>query len=428
MTPEEKPKIPSNSNLEHQSTPPQVNTLKNRLRKNFKIITALLITLASIAAATFVIVSATKDQVFISPLADNPTTLSSKTVYEPPKKEKIGFLPFWNMKEEPNIRYHQLTQLAFFALAIDAQGNIQKLTEDGYEEPGWTAYKSQTFAAVVRKAKESGTKVILTIQAFDTDTITAIVSDTSKRTNVINQTIELINNKNLDGINIDFEYAGTPNYQTTKNFTRFVEEFNIALKEKNQNYILNVDVFADSSTKVRIWDIPKLAESVDQIIIMAYDFHRPSSPVAAPVAPIRGSPDLWEYDIVKTIRDFTTNVSPEKIILGVPYYGYEWRTTNEKKYAPTYPGTGALATFKRIQQLIKEQNPILGWDEQALSPRLTYNLQGKVFQIYYDNETSLGIKYDLVNESGLAGIAIWAIGYDGTYPNLWNLLSEKFPN
>ena len=61
-----------------------------------------------------------------------------------------------------------------------------------------------------------------------------------------------------------------------------------------------------------------------------------------------------------------------------------------------------------------------------MSPRLTYTENNNTYQIYYENETSLGLKYDLVNESGLAGIAIWALGYDGQFPNLWNLLPEKF--
>lgn len=363
----------------------------------------------------------------LSPIPDNPILGTNDQVEKNSSKEKIGFLPYWTLKDEQNFRYQQLTQLAFFALAIDENGNIIKYTEDGYQEPGWTAFNSRKFALALRKAKESGTKVILTIQAFDSDTITSIVSNHNKKTTVIQETINLLESKNLDGVNIDFEYAGAPNKQTTKNFTLFVQDFNQALKDKNPEYILNVDVFADSSTKVRIWDIPNLANHVDQIIIMAYDFHRASSPIAAPVAPIRGSPKLWEYDILKTIRDFTNTIPPEKIILGVPYYGYEWRTSTENKYSSTYPGTGALATFKRVQKLIEEEKPDLSWDEQALSPRLVYKQGGQIFQIYYDNETSLGIKFDLVNESGLAGIAIWALGYDGTYPNLWNLLAEKFP-
>ena len=39
---------------------------------------------------------------------------------------------------------------------------------------------------------------------------------------------------------------------------------------------------------------------------------------------------------------------------------------------------------------------------------------------------SLGLKYDLVNARGLRGAGIWALGYDGTRPELYALLKRKF--
>lgn len=363
---------------------------------------------------------------FISPLPEGTAVLSSKTQTPSNSKEIIGFLPFWNIDHEESQRYHLLTQVAFFALEIDADGNIKKLKADKTEEPGWTAYKSQSFGSIYRKAKESGTKVVLTIQALDSDVISSIVNDPQKRKRAIEQTLEIVKLKNLDGVNIDLEQSSVPAYTTTQNFTQFVKEFKEALSTQNPNLTLSIDVFADSVNKIRLWDIPKIAEHVDHIIIMAYDFHRSSSLVAGPIAPIRGSPKHWEYDLISVLREFSKTVPLEKLILGVAYYGYEWQTTSETPHATTYPSSGSLATYKRIQSLIAQKKPKLKWDEEALSPMLTYTDKGKIYQIYYENEVSLGIKYDLVNESGLAGIAIWALGYDGEYSNLWNLLSEKF--
>ncbi|OGY19005.1 MAG: hypothetical protein A3F04_00560, partial [Candidatus Chisholmbacteria bacterium RIFCSPHIGHO2_12_FULL_49_9] len=366
---------------------------------------------------------------FISPVPEETGVLSVQIEARDTQKSKevIGFLPYWNIKEETNFRYQLLTQIAFFSLQIDADGNINKLKEDGTEEPGWTAFKGPSFGTIFRKAKESGAKVILTIQAMDQETISEVVNDPLKRSRAIAQTLEAILTKNLDGVNIDFEYAGAPSVNTVDNFTEFVKEFNGELQAKKPNATLTVDVFADAVAKVRLWDIPEFVEDVDHIIIMAYDFHRASSSVAAPVAPIRGAPEYWEYDIGKALTEFTKIVPMEKIILGVPYYGYEWRTTTDTPYATTYPKSGSLATFKRIQTLIEEKNPKLDWDETALAPRVTYTEKGEIYQIYYENETSLGLKYDLVNQSGIAGIGIWALGYDGEYPNLWNLLAEKLP-
>lgn len=391
----------------------------------FALVALLLITSLSLGAA--ILLAQSSQTQFISPLPDNPLVLAAQTPPLAQSKEVIGFLPYWNLNQEENFRYHLLTQVAFFGLEIDASGNIRKTRDDNLEEPGWTAYKSQAFGTVYRKAKQSGAKVILTLLAMDPDVLTTVVNNRLLRARAIQQTLEIIELKNLDGVNIDFELAGTPEPITSKNFTLFIEEFFVALKTKNPDLTLSVDVFADAVSKVRIWDIPALADHVDYIIIMGYDFHRAPSVRSGPVAPLRGSPSYWEYDITTALSDFSKAAPLDKLILGVPYYGYGWRTSSQNPYAPTYPNSGELATFKRVQSLIAEKDPELSWDELALAPRLMYLENEEIHQIYYENEISLGLKYDLVNEGGLAGVALWAIGYDGQYPNLWNLLAEKFP-
>lgn len=360
----------------------------------------------------------------LSPVPENPQVLARNTAPHSSKKT-IGFFPYWNLSDEKYQRYHLLTQVIFFALQVERDGSIRKLLDDKTEEPGWTAYKSQAFGMIFRKAKQSGTKVLVSVQSLEPEVIEAVVNDPQKRQRLVTDLRSLVQQKNLDGVNIDFEYSGTPSQSTIHNFTRLVEEVGTALKAVNHNLIVSVDVFADTMQKIRLWDMPLLTRYVDEVIIMAYDFHRPSSPIAGPIAPLRGSPDRYSYDIIHTLKDFSAAVPLEKIILGVAYYGYEWQTVSDETSAKTYPGSGALATYKRVRSLIDEKRPKLVWDEVALAPTLSYEEGGKRFRVYYENEVSLGLKYDLVNESGIAGIAIWALGYDGPYSNLWNVLEEK---
>jgi len=47
-------------------------------------------------------------------------------------------------------------------------------------------------------------------------------------------------------------------------------------------------------------------------------------------------------------------------------------------------------------------------------------------QCFIDSEYSMGKKYDQVNRRKLAGIGIWALGYDDGYSELWELIGEKF--
>ncbi|MEA2657325.1 MAG: hypothetical protein QOI23_2690, partial [Chloroflexota bacterium] len=47
-------------------------------------------------------------------------------------------------------------------------------------------------------------------------------------------------------------------------------------------------------------------------------------------------------------------------------------------------------------------------------------------ELYIDDATSLGKKYDLVNSRGLRGVGIWALNYGGGAPELWAALSSHF--
>ncbi len=47
-------------------------------------------------------------------------------------------------------------------------------------------------------------------------------------------------------------------------------------------------------------------------------------------------------------------------------------------------------------------------------------------QLYFDDAKALKAKYDLVNRYGLRGAGIWALGYDGTRPELYAAIKARF--
>jgi spore germination protein YaaH len=131
----------------------------------------------------------------------------------------------------------------------------------------------------------------------------------------------------VDGINIDVEYAGEVTQQLRDAYTAYIVATNKTLEAVDPNIHLSIDVFADTAQKKRIWDIPALAPHLDHIVVMTYDFFRSSSSQSGPVAPVFGSEkNRWDTDIVENLKLFIQQAPPEKILLGIPFYGYEWRT------------------------------------------------------------------------------------------------------
>jgi spore germination protein YaaH len=151
---------------------------------------------------------------------------------------------------------------------------------------------------------------------------------------------------------------------------------------------------------------------------------------AGPVAPLSCKCDFatsydsvcLDQDIVSHLSAMIKNVPSEKIVLGVPFYGYEWQTASKNFLANTYPGTGALATYARIQTLFSDpkiSSLSAMWSEKTFSPYLTFEQEGKIYQIYFENNRSLEEKVKLIKSANLGGIAIWALGYETPHKDLW---------
>lgn len=406
---------------------------------------ALVVALATLITSTLLYFFPHSPRSLLSPLSEISNPLAQFLgLTAKPNKIVYGFLPYWNLDENNYFRYNLLSHVAYFGLDYNEDGTIKTKMEDNTAEPGFHKLSSNAANTVFRKTKGSGGKSILVSRAMTQALIESIVNNPKHRQNYINETLNILNTKNFDGLNIDFEYAGLADQRTKDNFATLVKDTSLACKRKRPGCEVSIDVFADSAINPRFWDYAQITAHVDYVIVMAYDYYRSSSTQAGPVAPLRGvctefqtnRPVCLTYDVAKAIADFTKIIPAEKIILGVPYYGYQWQTASNDFLSNTYERTGSTATYKRVADLLldaqlENKNKILGlkthWDDTTLSPWLSYlDQDGEYQQIHYEDERSLGLKYDLVNQSNIAGIAIWALGYDGDWPNLWNLLDEKF--
>ncbi len=179
-------------------------------------------------------------------------------------------------------------------------------------------------------------------------------------------------------------------------------------------------------------NITQLAPSVDSLFVMAYDMGFGNlSGRAAPNAPLNG----WTYNDTTSVRQYIAKATASKVILGVPYFGYKYSTSGNLPYATTSGGAvadtyaGIADDFSCALQLSRN------WDTTASSPWASWwspasgdpcaGNHNSWRELYYDDATSLMAKYDLVNSSDLQGTGMWALGYDGTSPDLWRALAAK---
>ena len=361
-----------------------------------------------------------------SPVTESTTFrfLSEANLFKKESKVVYGYLPYWNVNTvtiQP-----ELTHLSYFGLTAAGDGSIVTRTEDG-GEPGYVRLGSDEFLEAANQVRANGGKIDIVIAQFNADAMSALLTSEKAQDRLIESIDGLLLAYPVNGISIDFEYNGDPSPAVRAGLTKFMQKLNAHL-DRYDSVELSIAMYASASNSSGLWDVAALAPEVDYIIVMAYDFHRRTSTQAGPVAPLFGGKKLWDSDINQHLQEFVKTVPSEKLLLGVPFYGYEWQTTDREAQSATFPETGATASIARVAELMKDAEALQveeHWNEDALSPYLTYIEDGETFVMYFENSRSISYKLDYVNQLGLGGVAIWALGYEGDSRELWDVVNAK---
>ena len=130
------------------------------------------------------------------------------------------------------------------------------------------------------------------------------------------------------------------------------------------------------------------------------------------------------------LADYKNAAGSDKLILGVPYYGYNWVVEDANPNSTRIPGNDVLGfsisqNYAQIADSDYKKNIL--WDEEAKVPYFTYTSStGATRQVYFENADSLKEKYILAKKENLQGVGIWALGYDEDKKELWQLLRDEF--
>lgn len=374
--------------------------------------------LVVILAALFFVKQFDKPLVLVQNFLMSPLSKTQKQPFE-----VIGFLPSWTAAKQVKVDTKNLTQIIYFGLGVNQNGEIIQFDEQGNPTLEWSNFQSEYFKKIREDSKKTNTKVLIAIKGFDNKLIDDLISNPLYTEKFINQLSKILRENKLDGVNIDFEYFTDSDFPTFKHLNAFFVNLSENLKSDNSNYIISADFNASVVKHDPAYDMVKIGDTIDQIILMGYDFATVKSSTASPVSPLYSKDE--SSSIETSVKTMLGRVPPEKIVLAVPFYGYEWQTVDKKFQSSTIEGSGSLATYERIIQLIKNRSDLeINWDDQSQTPWLSYPQSGAIKQIYYDNEKSISKKLDFIKDKKLAGVGIWAIGYEGENTTFWELINR----
>ena len=323
-------------------------------------------------------------------------------------KRVFGYFPYWAGTNYLNYQWDLLSDFCYFSYEVDPSTGNPSTTHDWYSSDA------------IDMALDNGVNVHLCVTLFSGH-YTFFNTPSAPQT-LIDNIITMVQERGAKGVNIDFE-AMPSAYGNA--FTDFI----IDLSEQMHSAIpqSEVSIAAPAVNWNNTFNIPVMKDYIDFFMVMGYDYYWNGSSMAGPVSPLYSMTASSSYNFSRTISYYQSQGVPEEqIVMGVPYYGRQWPTSNQ--FAPSATtGSGTAYTYRYIRNNTSGHysNNNKYWEPNSFSPYFSFYTSGWN-QCFMEDTYSLGKKYDIVNRRGLGGIGIWALGYDNGYTDFWELIAGRF--
>jgi len=325
------------------------------------------------------------------------TPAPASVANEPPLKphEVFGFAPYWTLADSSEFDLSGLTTVDYFAIGINPDGSLD---DSG---AGWQGYESQNFIDLIDRAHAAGDRVVLTVNDFSQSSLDQLATSATAPQTLAESVLLLVKAKNLDGVNLDLEGGGDGDQVGITNVVKVVSQ---TLKAANSDYQVTMDTYASSAGDASgFYDIPVLSQYVDAFFVMAYQLNLRSAP--------SGDSTLTSsmFSNQTTVNQYANAVPPDKVILGLPFFGYDWPTTNGTLSAQPAGGP----TVVTYEQEAASGHPMY-WDPVTDTAWTSYQVGSQWHEAFFENPDSLYMAAQMAQDNGIAGVGIWALGMDGS--------------
>lgn len=239
-----------------------------------------------------------------------------------------GWIPWWQDEDGiDSARDHieDLDTVYPFVFEVDLTGGLVEKAD----------LDSRHWDRLFDDARDENVDIIPTIAWFNGAAIHSVLSNEDLREEHIEEIVEMVEDGDYDGVNIDYESKLA---ETMDDFSDFLEE----LKDELGSKALTCTLESRTPPESRYREVPNnieyandfdaIGEHCDRVEIMAYDQQRidwrlndeKSGEPYIPVADVD-----WVEKVVKlTLED----IPEDKVVLGIPTYGRNW----EVQVAPNW--------------------------------------------------------------------------------------------
>ena len=339
---------------------------------------------------------------------DTPNTSDSSSI----SREKyrttslVGYYAYWMKGAWIDLDLTVYDRIVFFTTTPGSDGSLQVRN-------GWP----HAWVSLLNRADSLEIPVVPALALLEPDSIKALFASTEAVDNLLDTSMMLIEESRGVGIHLDIELFEAVPDSLRDRFILFTDSLAERALHRWPNATLSL--FAPAFDDDGLYDLSRIHPGYQQIMVQGYDLHWQTGPTSGPVSALKGWGGAnWE-DIV---RRFTSEgIDKDRIVMTIPYYGYEWPVETDAMGATT-TGTARITTYAAVDSLILPQYRIniqnriadygLRRDSVSGSPFYGFSDSTGIWHGWFEDTTSLAQKYDFIKESGLRGVATFPMGYD----------------
>jgi cellulose synthase/poly-beta-1,6-N-acetylglucosamine synthase-like glycosyltransferase/spore germination protein YaaH/peptidoglycan/xylan/chitin deacetylase (PgdA/CDA1 family) len=239
---------------------------------------------------------------------------------------------------------------------------------------------------------------------FQTRELSVMMASPAARRRLIQTSVQYALAQKETGIVIDLE--SIPDVDQV-NFTHFVAEMDKSVHDAGLKFMVALPA-ADWS-----YDYKSIADHCDAIIWMNYDEHYQTSPPGPIVA------QDW---FTTNIQNIVKVVPPEKLIVGIANYGYDWPAKSKKNPHPV----AQAITFQQGIVTAQESEADIEFDSDSLNPHYSYEDENnEVHNVWMLDGLTAYNELRAAERAGVRGTALWRMGEED--PSIWSIWDATHP-
>ena len=313
-------------------------------------------------------------------------------------KMVLGYYPSWTSVPHSVIPWQYLTHIAHAFIGPKADGSL--------EVPSGLLYP-----ALITAAHAHEVKVVVSVGGWNetyASNFSTLAADSATRRAFASNLTQFCVANGYDGADVDWEFPA--NTTDRANHAQMIHAIRQAFDSVQPG--LTLSMAGSSGNWYGQWiDFAATKNDFDWIGIMTYDFYGDWMSVSGPNSPLNSTNPPNDQGCVALSVGYynvTRGVPKEKLLTGVPFYG--WTFNSASLYGPA---TGSPRAIQEVYSVIAPrlaQGWTRTWDATGQVPYMQDAAHTKLTS--YDDSTSVALKAEYVVSSGVAGAMVWALGQD----------------